>query len=47
MTLTNTQTASIWRRTLDRMEVVGLLAIPTVLPLLIFMALLILQHHTN
>jgi|GEM_PF-3723550 len=45
MTLANTQATSFWQRRLDSIGVVGLLAIPTVLPPLIFLALLIIQHQ--
>ena len=45
MTLANTQATSFWQRRLDSIGVVGLLAITTVLPPLIFVALLIIQHQ--
>ena len=46
MTLANTQVRTLAAQRFEIMGVVGLLAVPTVLPPVIFLAILILQHHT-
>ncbi len=47
MTMTYSQSVSFWQRTFDRLQVAGILTAFSVLPPLIFLALLIAQHHTS
>ena len=45
MAMAHTQTRSQWQRAVDNIGLTALFAIPAVLPPLIFLALLLLQHH--